>query len=91
MAALKSLPDDVTEVGAISISLFMGSEGLDYGYGIEGLSKEAALGYLQAVADNIRSDCAMDWDMGLAEHMCIGPECPNCGFIPSEDAGGEDE
>lgn len=91
MAALKDLPEDVTEIGAISISLFMGSDGIDYGYGMEGLSKEAALGYLQAVADRIRADCSMDWSEGDEEFLCIGPECPNCGFERSdlEDNDGE--
>lgn len=75
---LDELPDDVTALGSVTVTLYMNGSGTSFGYKLDGMAREAALGYLIAVTDRIRDDIKYDWDGG--EHDCIGPECPACGF-----------
>lgn len=79
MAALEGLPEDVTEIGNISISLFIGEDGVSFAYGYEGVAREAAIGYLTVVLDRVRDEVALDWGEE-DDHPCLGPECPSCGF-----------
>lgn len=78
--ALSGLPDNVTEVGAVNISIYMGEEGVSFAYGYDGVAREAAIGYLQCVMDRLRDEARMDWGDYEDGGICLGPECPECGF-----------
>lgn len=80
MPPLDELPDDVTALGTITVTLYMNDVGTSFGYLLDGMSREAALGYLIAVSDRIRDDIKYDWSDSGEEHGCLGPECPACGF-----------
>ena len=49
-------------VGKIEIVLYMGDEGIGTAYGLEGVSTEAAIGYLTVVTDRLREERSFEWD-----------------------------
>lgn len=61
MASLEGLPDDCTEIGSVAISVFTGPDGIGFAYGYEGLTPEAAVGYLTVTTDRLRNERAFDW------------------------------
>lgn len=71
---LDGLPDSLTEIGSIHISLVMGSEGLGTTYEYEGVSIEAAIGHTMVVLDRLRDEASSQWGT-----------CPGCGESYDED------
>ena len=81
--------EDTTTVvtGTVVIDVVLKSDG-EFGtsYGLDGLSKEAALGHLLAVSDRIRKEIEFSWDT-----------CAECGrpweahIDPDEDEDEEDD
>lgn len=61
MTAEPYLPDDVTEVGSIHISIGMGKNGTGASFVTEGIAAEAAIGYLIAVTDQLREQVRDRW------------------------------
>lgn len=60
----------------------MGEDGTGCAYEYDGLSPEAAIGYLTTVVDQLREEVRERWssardDEGLAFHINL--ECPECG------------
>lgn len=76
-----ALPDNVAEVASVHISVGMGEDGTGCAYEYDGLSPEAAIGYLTTVVDQLRQEVRDRWDSvrddGLAFHINL--ECPECG------------
>ncbi len=56
-----ALPDHVPELGYVLISVGMDTDGEALGYEVEGISPEAALGYLTALSDLIRDEIRFGW------------------------------
>jgi hypothetical protein len=73
MAALEDLPPDCTEIGSVAISVFTGPEGLGFAYGYDGLTPEAAIGYLVVTTDRLREERKYDWE-GEPEYETEGDE-----------------
>lgn len=74
-----NLPPNTQPVGSIEITLTMGADGVGVAYGMEGVSPEAAIGYLTVVSDRIREERRLQWDT-----------CPGCGVPWEEHDEGED-
>jgi hypothetical protein len=51
-----ALPDDIPEVGYITIQLGLDKDGIVPGYDYDGITPEMAIGYLTAFADMLRED-----------------------------------
>lgn len=66
-------------VGNIEIALYMSADGVDVAYGLEGVSPEAAIGYLIVVSDRLREERKYEWDT-----------CPDC-KRPWSEHGEDDE
>ncbi len=101
MASESPLPDDIPEVASIRISVGLEESGTGTGYAVEGMSSEAAIGYLTTIADKLRAQVANSWEDAQSDKefdvelhaLCI--ECPSCGeeitIDPSDVFGEEDE
>lgn len=68
-----SLTDTAVETGRITIQIMLGQHGSGMAYDLEGLTPEAAIGYLVALTDRIRDNRRFSWDDG-----CGDPDCENC-------------
>lgn len=77
--ALTDLPEGSQVVGRVEIVLYLEGDGVGTAYGLEGMSPEAAIGYLTVVSDRIREERRLNWDT-----------CPGCG-LPWGDHFEEDE
>lgn len=76
----KLLPDDATIIGTVTIINYLDGEGeLKTAYDVDGISDEAALGYMLTVSDRVREQIKYNWDT-----------CPDCGR-PWDEHGEEDE
>lgn len=62
MNSLEDLPDDCTEIGNVLISVFTGPDGIGFAYGFQGLTPEAAIGYLIVTTDRLRNERGYEWD-----------------------------
>jgi hypothetical protein len=73
-------PPDTAVIGSIVIDVVLAEEGgIGISYGLDSVSKEAAIGYLMATTDRIRDEIRCMWDT-----------CPGCGKL-WEECGEEDE
>lgn len=72
-----NLPDNLTETGRITVRTMLGSEGTGTAFESEGVSTEAAIGYLTVVIDRLRDQAAANWDQDT-EPIIIELECPHC-------------
>lgn len=77
--ALTGSPPNASQIGSIEIGLFLSDDGISTAYGFEGMTKEAAIGYLVVVGDRMREERGLEWDT-----------CPGCGE-PWENHGNSDE
>lgn len=79
--ALDGIPSDATVVGKIEIALVLSGDGIGTAYGVEGMTNEAAIGYLTIVTDRLREERSLQWDT-----------CPGCGepWDSHEDDDGPD-
>lgn len=76
-----TLPDDVVEVGSVHIAVGMGEDGTGCAYEYDGLSPEAAIGYVTTVLDQLREEVRGRWDAARDADVdfSINLECPECG------------
>jgi hypothetical protein len=58
---------DLAVVGTVQIALSMGEDSLDVVYGFDGMSLDAAIGYMTVVLDRMREERKYEW-----------ATCPGC-------------
>jgi hypothetical protein len=79
--ALIGFPPNAQQVGSIEIALYLTEDGTGTAYGLDGVTPEAAIGYLTIVTDRLREERSLQWDT-----------CPGCGLPYDECAErGEDD
>lgn len=81
------------EVGHIRITLELGEHGMAPRITYEGVTPEAAIGYMRCAEDFFQDEIAnRDFDMAVAagdiEVTCDDPDCENC--HPDEDDDDDD-
>lgn len=81
---MPALPDNVTEVGNIHISVVLAEDGPHTAFSFDGVSPEAAIGHLTVVIDRFRAMAADGWGDDF-ECDC---DCPNC-HDPEDDDDGQ--
>lgn len=62
-----ALPDEVPETGYVLISVGIDEGGIAMAYNYDGLTPEAAIGYLTSVTDLIRDDIRFAWQAARME------------------------
>lgn len=75
------LPENATIVGSVIVVQYLDSEGeFKTAYDSEGVSDEAAIGFLTTVCDRLRAEASYRWET-----------CPDCNRPWSEHEGMEDD
>lgn len=77
---LDGLPEDVAVTGTIQIAITLGAGGTGLSYGFDGITTEAAIGYLTVILDRLRQERSLQWD-----------HCPGCGQPWAEHDFDDDE
>jgi hypothetical protein len=72
-----------TRVGTIEIGIYLAGEGQSVSYGIEGMNKDQAIGYLTTVLDRVRDERRYEWATcpeckePWASHFAVGDDDPD--------------
>lgn len=66
------IPDGLTEIGSVHISVLLAQEGTTTAFSLSGISREEAIGHLTTVMDRLRYEVSCGWDDDELE-------CPHCG------------
>jgi len=66
------IPDDAPQIGSIDIALWLNEHGVGISYELDGVSQEAAIGYLTVVVDRLRRACQDDWEEQEEEEDAFG-------------------
>jgi hypothetical protein len=83
MDSTSPLPDNVPEVASIRISIGLAEDGQGTGWSVDGMSDEAAIGYLTSITDLLRAKVAHAWRpeneevIRALEDVIV--ECDSCG------------
>lgn len=64
-----ALPDDIPETGFILVSVGLDEGGIAMAYRYDGLSPEAAIGYLTTVTDLMRDEVRFAWHAARLEEL----------------------
>lgn len=56
-----------TKIGSINVGLYLSEGGIDVSYSFDGVTKDAAIGYLTVVTDRMREERKYEWST-----------CPEC-------------
>lgn len=62
-----ALPDHVPEMGYVLISVGMDEDGEGMAYEVEGISPEAAVGYLTVLTDLLRDQMRFQWYTAVSD------------------------
>lgn len=78
--SLTGVPEDAAQIASIEVGIYFTEHGEHVAYGLDGLSPEAAIGYLTVVQDRLREERSYQWNT-----------CPGCGEPWSDHFDDEDD